>query len=230
MYIARYCKKQGIPEEWINYVELLTKKELWNHYFFWEGIGVLKLLEFPQNLKNIRILSFGSGFGVVDALLALKGAKVTLLDYSIDALKDARQRAKTLNAIDEMNFVLGDINKPPFKQNMFDLVWNEGVIEHFKNITKIVENMIFLSKYQGKILLIVPAKWTLHTFIIRPIRRKLNEFPFDRWGEEKSFSETELRELLENIGFENITPITFNLRRAILDDYFILRFLKPKYE
>jgi len=74
--------------------------------------------------------------------LAKQGYEVTVLDITENALKTARSNFIKNKTNGE--FVKADIFKMPFESETFDIVWNQGVIEHFDDIkgpilTKLIE-------------------------------------------------------------------------------------------
>ncbi|MGA9116845.1 MAG: class I SAM-dependent methyltransferase [Bacteroidota bacterium] len=88
------------------------------------------LREIAGSLGGKSVLEPGSGIGEISIHMAREGAKVVLLDISPDALELSRRffRERGLQA----EFVLGDIFRMPFPENRFDIVWNAGVVEHFR--------------------------------------------------------------------------------------------------
>jgi ubiquinone/menaquinone biosynthesis C-methylase UbiE len=81
-------------------------------------------------LQGKSILEPGSGIGEISIDVAAEGGKVVLLDISQDALDLSRKFFGERKL--EAEYVLGDIFQMPFTQARFDVVWNAGVVEHFK--------------------------------------------------------------------------------------------------
>ncbi len=81
-------------------------------------------------LRGKKILEAGSGIGEISIDVASDGADVHLLDISADALELSRKFLSGRNL--SAHYVLGDIFSMPFEENTFDVVWNAGVVEHFK--------------------------------------------------------------------------------------------------
>ena len=89
---------------------------------------IIKL--YKNNLVNKKILEVGSGSGSDSVFLAKKGAKVTTLDFSKNAIKSAQKIAKQHKV--KIKTINADCQKIPIKDNSFDLVFSVGLIEHFK--------------------------------------------------------------------------------------------------
>lgn len=81
-------------------------------------------------LAGKAILEPGSGIGEISIDIAREGGAVFLLDISQDALDLSRKFFAERNL--KAEYILGDIFKMPFEPGRFDVVWNAGVVEHFK--------------------------------------------------------------------------------------------------
>jgi ubiquinone/menaquinone biosynthesis C-methylase UbiE len=114
----------------------------------------LKYLDFMMKVEKdlpvgSKVLEAGCGTG--QTLSPLSERHETYgLDISKAALKLAQYNCRYP--------VLGSIFKMPFGDNTFDLVYNSGVIEHFKDPENVVaiKEMARITKPSGKIIIIVP--------------------------------------------------------------------------
>lgn len=83
------------------------------------------------SVKSLRTVELGSGRGDLSALLAQQDARVSLLDESDEALRQARHRFQRLRL--QADFVAGDFFSPTAAQRAtFDVALSSGVIEHFR--------------------------------------------------------------------------------------------------
>jgi ubiquinone/menaquinone biosynthesis C-methylase UbiE len=98
------------------------------------------------------------------------------------------------------NAVLGNGERTHFRDKEFDLIFHQGVLEHFKSPTKLVSEQSRILKENGVIVMDVPHKWNLFT-----LYKKVYQL-FGRWygGWERSYSASELKNLIEPLGFETI--------------------------
>ena len=220
-FLAENRLGRQVPKKWLDYVSASADKNLWKHYYLWEAYQVLELLEGAQ-IDQLKVLEPGCGDGVVGCLLSLMGAEVTLLDYDRTALAHSRDCARRLGVDSRVRFVQADLFSMPLPPHTFDLVWNDGVVEHFADPVKVVRAMSEMAKPGGRVLVTTPSKWTLHTALIRPWKRWKGNYPFDKWGREQSFSAGQLRGLLQSAGLSGVQSSTHHLRRAVLDDSSVL--------
>lgn len=137
--------------------------------------------EFEKRSDNIRgkIIELGCGSGVMSAKLAKKGYDVSVFDISKEALNTTKKNFLKNKAKGE--FIQGDILNQHLKPNSFDIVWNQGVIEHFDDIPKVVSKMYGLVKKEGYLIIFVPAfnsplHWTYRLLNLLNLR---SLWPFD---------------------------------------------------
>jgi SAM-dependent methyltransferase len=125
----------------------------WWKTYFDEMVGVVGPL---LSGRKPKVLEAGSGSGKGSILLG-KSIDRTFLDISHDALEYAKLIAKKFNATN-IKFVEGDIFRMPFKAKSFDLVWNIGVLEHYKRDTaiKLIKSMLRVTKTSGHVVIGVP--------------------------------------------------------------------------
>lgn len=82
------------------------------------------------SLHGLKTIELGAGRGDLSVLLARRGADVALLDYTEEALTQAKHRFDRLRL--NAYLVRDDFMNPQESwRNRFDLVLSSGVIEHF---------------------------------------------------------------------------------------------------
>jgi ubiquinone/menaquinone biosynthesis C-methylase UbiE len=100
-----------------------------------------------KHFHNGVILEAGCGSGTLFKFIN-KGCFCVGLDYSIHALKRAKRISRQL--------VLGDIKTLPFKDKIFGIVYNQGVMEHFSEI-EWKEILKEFKRVSNKVLIILPS-------------------------------------------------------------------------
>lgn len=150
------------------------------------------------SFKNIKTIELGAGKGTYSLLFALKGAEVTVLDYSIKGLEMSKAFFKVHKA--KATFVEMDalsLNKSLFSK--FDVAMSFGTAEHFvgKKRIKFIQTHFDVLKEGGIALICVPNKWNLPYRLWMFLSKS-----FERWnfGEEYPFSIKELKEIGKKIG------------------------------
>lgn len=143
--------------------------------------------------KKIKVINIGSGRGTYSLLFTMEGAKVTLLDYSKEAIERSKRFFKKHNQ--KATFILGDVlnlNKSLFKK--FDVVMSYGVAEYFdgKDRTKFIKTNFNLVRNKGMVIISVPNK-------VNPFYRlwKFLSEAFGRWkfGREYFIPKSEFKEI-----------------------------------
>lgn len=140
--------------------------------------------------KGQILLEPGSGTGLTSLFLAKKHSmKAILLDYSKNVLLIARKNARDLKV--GVNLILGDLKNIPLKDEVCDLVWNDGVNEHFEGPERqtVFNEMARLAKDGGKVIVLVPNQSNILYYVNRKILEATG-----RWdvGYERAFTPSEL--------------------------------------
>lgn len=89
------------------------------------------LLETDETITSIQnklILDVGCGNGLLDVLIANENATVIGFDFSLSIEKAFEQ-----NTNSKVIFVQADVQHPPFKKNIFDIVHASGILIHTNN-------------------------------------------------------------------------------------------------
>lgn len=188
----RYNWEKGLDiSKEIDY-HLLTRKP------FYELLNrsITKHLDSSAALK---ILELGCGTAIDSCLLgSMNRVSIICIDLSYSALKLARQIAQKFSRTPA--FFNCDINKVCFKDNSFDIIFSQGVIEHFRDASYVIKEQVRLLKDNGILVVDVPQTYTAYTiFKHRKIRKSL--WPY---GWETQFSYRDLVLLGEKYGLEVI--------------------------
>lgn len=113
-------------------------------------------LEFFKSIyeeKPKKVLEVGSGTGAMSVFLSYLGFDVVSLDNDKQVLEQVKKMSKNLNG--KVNFVFGDGFKMDYKDNDFDVVFHQGLLEHFEDgdIIKLLKEQLRVGK---KVVLSVP--------------------------------------------------------------------------
>lgn len=114
------------------------------------------------------VLDAGSGTGATSIIASVEGSKVVLLDNSLEAIQISRGFYHALGL--EAEIIRGDIFNLPFRNNAFDLVQNDGVLEHF-NHRKCIEILSEMRRTGQLIMISVPYWWNIGYRLAKMYRR-----------------------------------------------------------
>ncbi len=158
-----------------------------------------ELLEAIQRLTTVRgssVLEVGGGAAPDSIELAKLGARSTVLDFSPEALELAGTNAAK-NGV-PMLLVQGDAAAAPFRTGSFDVVFSQGLVEHFKNAAPVIDEHARVAKAGGLVVVEVPQTYNLYTL------RKAREMRRGTWfaGWETQYSARQLRKIFERVGLD----------------------------
>jgi SAM-dependent methyltransferase len=148
------------------------------------------LRTFPEP-RGLRFLEVGAGTGREGHAFAQRGARVTLLDISWEALRLSRELSSL------PRFVRGDALQAPFPSETFDLVYHQGLLEHFRNTESLLRENYRLLKPGGYLLVDVPQRYHFYTLMKHALMAAGKWFA----GWETEFSPSELEKVVRAAGF-----------------------------
>jgi ubiquinone/menaquinone biosynthesis C-methylase UbiE len=191
-------------------------------HFYNEMVEMPSTLKLLGNVRGKKVLDLGCGPGRYAKILTGKGAIVTGIDNSSVSLELAKKEAP------KAKFVIGDIEKLPFKSGEFDIVLAAMVIGHlkswnrvFKEVGRVLKNggVFVFSIYNPVRLVTHKKKWCLREF--RVAENYFDEAPkYAHWGNKKKkflvvhyhkTYETTIQTILGNgfeiIGYSDCKPL-----------------------
>lgn len=180
-------------------------------YLYQQQLIELICEKLPE-LRGTRILEVGCGKGNELVQLAKRGAACFGLDFSESAM--AWMLARLTKEGMRMPLVRGDARNLPFDIESFDLVFSQGVLEHFTNPGDVLQEQRRVMRNGALIVIEVPNKWNLYT-IYKKILMALKRWPP---GWETQYSPRELKGLLRQNGFEVLDCVGW--------DFFTLKILR----
>lgn len=186
-----YYSKRNVVSRFIEYVNERYFSRVFERY----------LVKILGNVQGLRILEAACGSGVLSARLSTRGAQITLLDISENALKIAC--ANLGEGCASGSVLKADILKIPADDGSFDVVWNQGVIEHFDEPENVVSEMLRVLKKKGAIVIFVPAFLSpLHfVYMFLTAVGRMDLWPFDR---QIFYRKSYLEEVMEMAGCRDV--------------------------
>jgi SAM-dependent methyltransferase len=149
-----------------------------------------KLLErlIPPDRAS-SFLEVGCGTALDTCLLAARrpSARAVAMDLSCEAMAVAQRYAAEMGVSVEL--LAGDLRTLPFADGEFDLVFSQGVLEHFADPLPCVREQTRVLRPGGVLLVDVPQKFNWYT-VIKHRAMRAGVWP---WGWETEYSAGDLR-------------------------------------
>lgn len=144
--------------------------------------------------RDTRMLELGCGTASLGIQLAEHIAHYTGIDSSPTAIAEAYERAieKNRTNVDLIHAdIFEDIAIPAY-----DIVWSQGLVEHFADPAQIIERHMDFCKPGGKIILSVPSKYSYHHLWYKADQMMKGMWP---WTAQKFYTKQELKAFVESI-------------------------------
>ena len=172
--------------------------EVWEHRKTVSDYSLSYFHFMKQFVKNLKkgdsVLEAGCGSG--DTLAVFKEQETYGLDLSEKSLKLAKENAK--------HMIKGNIFHIPCKDEQFHLVYNSGVLEHFKEPHNLeaAKEMVRITKKGGYVIIILPNRYCFWYRLYKIATIKLT----GKWefGYEEEYSHTRLKKLAQRAGLQII--------------------------
>ena len=188
--------KESRLEHWDSFWD--EKKEVKEIYS--NSDRVVRNLVKVTDVKGKKILEIGAGTGRDSFPLVERGADVYQLDYSMNSLKIMKRIAEEEKM--DVTIIGGDTFALPFKDGTFDIIFHQGLLEHFRHekATALLKENIRVLKKGGLLCVDVPQRYHIYTLI------KTFLISIDKWfaGWERSFSVPELKKEMQQLGLQTV--------------------------
>jgi len=200
-YINFTCRAYGMVAKLIS--EKHSQKSAWSE--IWNSDKIMnKIVDWGRGLYNVWFLSVLKDYVEVDNFCELGCGSSTLLskiadfskyvvgiDYSPAALRRSRALFKR-QGIANGRFINDDCRNLRVTEK-FDTVWSQGLIEHFSDPAKVIQQHLKITKTGGHTIISVPYKYGYTSLWYVMTRPKLLNRLWP-WTEQLFFS----RRMLEN--------------------------------
>lgn len=147
-------------------------------------------------LRGKRILEVGAGTARDSIAMSSLGADVYILDYSKESLRLARASMNGRNA----TLLRADACECPIKTGAFDIVFHQGLLEHFSSPYSLLKENHRVLRKGGLLVVDVPQTFHLYT-VIKHILMSVNMW-FAGW--ERQFTIHSLARVLKQCGFQPV--------------------------
>ena len=141
-----------------------------------------------------RVLEVGAGSGRDTLALARAGALAVVLDYSPASLALVQRQARVQGVA--VGLVRADALAMPFRDGAFEVVFHQGLLEHFRDPRPLLAENARVSARGGRVIVDVPQSFHPYTAMKQVL------IAFDAWfaGWETQFTPGGLERLLGDSG------------------------------
>ena len=203
-------------------------------YQFWQKAYANDLLNLIKSKKYETFCELGSGRGTTSMYLSDAGYHdITMVDLSIHGFNVAKNSFEK-NGMKEPVFVLADVEKTGIDSNSFDCIYNIGLLEHFEDPSKTLQEAYRLLKREGMIFMPIVPKLPFRMSIIprlffNPLSllKQLVKLVIGYKNKDhssifrNSLKKNYYQETCKKIGYKNVTCISYNPYWKVNDDGFL---------
>lgn len=125
------------------------------------GKFVRSIISKVRKCQNLKILDVGSGEGGTSKVLSRDNI---VTSFDTNKIRLLRQQ----NSFSNFNLLCGSSSSLPFKNNSFDLIILQDVLEHLDSRDKLINNIYNLLNDNGMIYLSTPNKFSVINIIADP--------------------------------------------------------------
>lgn len=183
------------------------QKDMWD--FFWSQGFIQRLIDIARQFETsfyistflkpyLNVGSFcelGCGTSILLSKIAKGVDKIVALDYSSQALEVSKVRFEKAG-ISNYELVQRDIRNTKDISERYDVVFSNGLVEHFKEPHKAIRAHLELTKENGTTLILVP-----HQYSIKKLWFKLTDTPqlkkYWLWTEQYFFTKRSMKKEYE---------------------------------
>ena len=127
---------------------------------FWQHLGSYKYLNYKSQLQILLLSCVRKSFLVLDAGCGSNAGYPIKIPVDAQGIGMDISRANIEKSIkiskenrnNQLSFVVGDIEKMPFRENIFDVIISQDVLEHVKDKENAIFGIAFSLKRGGKII------------------------------------------------------------------------------
>jgi len=150
------------------------------------------LADGPVDGRTVMEVGAGSGRDILE--LARAGAIGVVLDYSPASLELVRRQSRESGV--PVHLVRADALALPFRDGTFDVVFHQGLLEHFRDPMPLLRENTRVTKGGGRVVVDVPQTFHLYTLM------KQSLIAMNRWfaGWETQFTPAGLERLVRAAG------------------------------
>lgn len=185
----------------------------------------LALSESIGGLSSPKVFEVGCGTCIDLNILGLskKDSLCFGSDLSIRSIEVSRKVTEIFR--NRVMFFVADTRHLPIKSNCFDLVYSQGLMEHFEDPIPAAQEQLRVLKKGGAFVINVPQKYTGYTLMKRRMMRN------GEWklGWETEFSYRDLKRLARSLNLKERKTFGYQYWKSWREPVFVVRDLYDKF-
>ncbi len=144
-----------------------------------------------------RVLEVGAGSTIDSCWLA---AHSDAQFHALDLVESSESLARRVGRLfpRPAQFHLGDAFDTPFTDGYFDMVFHQGLLEHFTDPLPLLKENLRILRPGGILIVDVPQRYCLYT-LLKHRKMRRGEWP---WGWEREYTAAEMKGLTEQLSME----------------------------
>lgn len=171
--------------------------------------------------KTTVFAELGCGTSTLIKLLSPKIKHATGIDISEEALALSRKNCQKLKNV---KFSRDDCTKLKTKANQFDLVWSQGLIEHFNNPAILIKEHIKICKPGKTVLISVPYKYSYMYIWYLLTRLRFFRFLWP-WTDQDFYTKKKFARLMKKLDYPKTNYYIYKINPIL--GIIIIRITKP---
>lgn len=235
---------QGWDEVWkseTNSIQLnpnFTQHQPKTIYQFWQKAYAHDLMNLLKDKKYNTFCELGSGRGTTSMYLSEAGYEnITLVDLAENGFNIAKNSFNKYGFKDP-SYILANVENTGIPSDTFDCVYNIGLLEHFEDPSKTLEEAYRLLKKEGMIFMpIIPklpfSRSLLVRIFLNPIsvcKQIVKSIIGYKNKDNSNIYRNDLHKdyyvnVCQKMGYKNISCISYNPYWKVNDDGFFERFI-----
>ena len=164
----------------------------WVNPIFYSDEMRKRVVDMAEISENSRVLEVGcgTGFTTEEICKRVRQSQVFAVDLTPEQLE------KAVKKLGKVNYVIGDAENLPFRNDVFDASISAGSIEYWPNPQKGIEEMARVTRDGGRVVILAPRK--PDNVIIRKFAESIMLFPSTeqcvRWFRKAGLKDVEVVE------------------------------------
>jgi ubiquinone/menaquinone biosynthesis C-methylase UbiE len=168
-------------------------------------------------------LGCGTGFDINEIYTQNRNIFPYASDILLTSIRVGRKFSKLFR--NKIKFFVSDTLCLPVEDNKFDIVFSQGLLEHFKNPIEVVREQARILKEGGFVIINVPQKYTGYTLMKKEKMKK------GKWelGWETEFSYNDLKKMGKCVGLKEVGISGYQYWKSWREPAFVLKDLVDKF-